>query len=107
MWHYAVRLRERLRSLFADIGLKQRRPTTIFEDNQGAVCLAKNPKNHPRTKHIDVKYHFTRDLVERNIIEVLYLPTDQMVADTLTKSLARPKYEEFRTLMGVEPRLGV
>ena len=95
-----------LRSLFADVGLEQSQPTTIYEDNQGAMCLAKNPKNHPRTKHIDVKYHYTRDMVERNVVKVEYVPTDQMLADTLTKSLARPKFENFRLLMGVEPRLG-
>ena len=94
-----------LRNLFADVGLEQLQPTPLYEDNQGAICLSKNPKNHPRTKHIDVKYHYTREMVEQNIIQVEYIPTDDMVADTLTKSLARPKFEHFRLLMGVEPRL--
>ena len=95
-----------LRNLLADIGIKQSEATTVYGDNQGAICLSKNPKNHPRTKHIDVKYHYTRELVESNIIKVDYVPTSEMVADTLTKGLARPSFEKLRLSMGVEPRLG-
>ena len=95
-----------LRNLLADIGIKQSEATTVYGDNQGAICLSKNPKNHPRTKHIDVKYHYTRELVESDIIKVDYVPTSEMVADTLTKGLARPSFEKLRLSMGVEPRLG-
>ena len=94
-----------LRNLLSDVRLKQTGPTTVFEDNQGAICLSKNPKNHPRTKHIDVKYHYTRDLVERNIMEVIYIPTGEMLADALTKALPRPNFEKLRLSMGVEARL--
>ena len=61
-----------------------------------AIFLAKNGKNNPRTKHIDVKYHYARDKVERKVTKIEYLPTCDMVADTLTKSLPRVKFEEFR-----------
>ena len=49
-----------LRNLLADVGFQQSTPTCVKEDNQGAMCLAKNPKNHNRTKHIDIKFHYTR-----------------------------------------------
>ena len=47
-----------LRVLLDDMGFKQDNAITIFEDNQGAIALAKNPTHHSRTKHIDIKYHY-------------------------------------------------
>ena len=64
-------------------------PQEIFADNQGAIQLAKNPKFHERTKHIGVRYHFVRDACERNVIRTTYLPTSEMTADIMTKSLPR------------------
>ncbi len=46
-----------LRRLLSDIKLKQVDPTTIYEDNQGAIQLSRNPKFHNRTKHIDISFH--------------------------------------------------
>lgn len=62
-------------------------PATILADNQAAVKMASNPVNHPRAKHNDVAHHFVRDEVEKRAIEMKYIPTDQMVADGLTKPL--------------------
>ena len=73
-----------LRRLLFDVGLVQSEPTIIYEDNQGAMALARNPKDHPRTKHIDVRYHYIRECIERKRVSVVYLPTADMVADTLT-----------------------
>ena len=92
-----------LRNLLHDIGLQQEQPTTVFEDNQGALALAHNPRDHPRTKHMDVKYHFIRDTIERKRMSVVYCRTNQMVADTFTKGLAKPAFEKLRGAMGVEP----
>ena len=91
-----------LRSLLADIGFPQKRPTVVGEDNQGALCLAKNPKDHNRTKHIDIKYHYTRQLICSNQLEIEYIPTGKMIADTMTKGLPKPKFVEFRSSMGVQ-----
>ena len=65
------------------------------------MSLSRNPKDHSRTKHIDVKYHFVRESVEKEINSVVYCPTAEMVADVLTKGLAKPKFEKFREAMGV------
>ncbi|KAI9043642.1 uncharacterized protein KD926_002992 [Aspergillus affinis] len=64
----------------------RRAPTIIFKDNQGAIKIADNPVNHPKTKHIAVRYHAIRDHVNNGEIQLEYLPTDQMVADGLTKT---------------------
>ena len=90
-----------LRRLLHDIGFEQKSPTMVYEDNQGCIALGRNPKDHPRTKHIDVKFHYVRDVIERKKMDVTYCPTGDMVADTLTKSLAKPKFEKFRRMMGV------
>ena len=90
-----------IRRLLHGVAHKQGDATVVYEDNQGAMCLARNPKDHSRTKHIDVKYHYIREAVEKEVIRVSYLPTAEMVADALTKGLAKPKFEKFREAMGV------
>ena len=94
-----------LRNLLCDVGLSQTKATCIKEDNQDAICLAKNPKDHTRTKHIDIKYHYTRQVIEEKKIKLDYTPTGNMVADTLTKGLPKVKFVEFCAAMGVRPCL--
>lgn len=69
--------------------------SVIYEDNQGAIALTKNPVKHGRTKHIDIRYHFIRSQVESGKICLKYMPTDQMVADMFTKSVPKCKLVEF------------
>ena len=70
-------------------------------DNQGAIALTKNPHLHERSKHIDVCYHYIRDLVEKGKLGVEYVPTSEMPADGFTKPLARVAFERFRGFLGV------
>ena len=91
-----------LRRLLNDFELLKPVPTTIYEDNQGAIQLCKNPKFHNRTKHIDISYHFIREQVNKNAICVKYCPTESMIADIMTKPLSKPTYERFRDLLGVK-----
>ena len=53
-----------LRRLLNSLEIKQSQPAKLYEDNQGSIALSKNPHNHSRTKHIDVKYHFIRETVQ-------------------------------------------
>ena len=53
-----------MRQLLTDLRNPPREPTRIFEDNQSAICLAKNPQFHGRAKHIGIKYHVVREQVE-------------------------------------------
>jgi hypothetical protein len=66
-------------------------PTVIFADNQGAIKLASNSVFQKRTKNIAVKYHYTRDLIKQRDVELSSKPTDQMIANGLTKSPQLPK----------------
>ncbi|POM67427.1 RxLR effector candidate protein, partial [Phytophthora palmivora] len=84
-----------LRQLLKDLGYENKGATTIYQDNQGCIALAKNPAYHTRTKHIDIKFHFLREKVESKTVELEYKPTDEMIADGFTKALARDKHNKF------------
>ena len=71
----------------------------INVDNQGTVNLAKNPINHQRSKHIDIKYHFIRLEIQIGNINLQYVPTDCNVADIFTKPVTKIKLEKFRSLI--------
>ena len=76
-------------------------PKTLFCDNQGAISLAKNPTHHAKTKHVDVQLHFIRDHVEQGTINVEYCPTEDMLADLMTKGLPHERHKRLLGLMGV------
>ena len=84
-----------LKQLLNDIDpqFKIKIPIVVYEDNQGAIALIENPVHNQRTKHIDIRYHFIREQVINDCIDVEYLQTDLMVADCLTKPVGRIKSE--------------
>ena len=93
-----------LKQLNTDLKVESSEPTTIYEDNQAAICLSKNPQGHGKSKHIDIKYHYIRDQVHNRTIELKYCPTENMVADMLTKGLARERFEKLRASAGLLPQ---
>ena len=90
-----------LQQLLGDIGIKSNCPMTIFEDNQSAICLAKNQGDHPKSKHIDIKYHYVRDMVKHNKIVLEYCNTNNMLADIFTKALSPQKFINLRNKIGM------
>ena len=73
----------------------------IFEDNQSAICVAKNQQTSGQMKHIDIRYHFVRELVEAGRIKLVYCSTEQIIADMLTKGLAIQQFKKLRQLARV------
>jgi hypothetical protein len=73
----------------------------VLEDNQGSIALAKNPEFHKRTKHIDIRYHFVREKVESGQVALQYCPTQDMLADIMTKPIAAPQFAALRTKLGI------
>ena len=65
------------------------------------IKLSENPVFHDKSKHIEIKYHFIRDMVMKGAVKLDYIATDEQVADVLTKPLAREKFEYFREKLGV------
>ena len=91
-----------LRQLTADLNSRQPGATIIFEDNQSAISMAKNPQFHGRTKHIGIKYHFIREQVNSGTVELRYCCTGEMVADMLTKGIYRNQFVKLRCMAGIK-----
>ena len=77
------------------------KPVCIYEDNQSTICIAKNHQYHGRSKHIDIKFHFTRDQVLSGNIELKYCKSEDMIADIFTKPLSGPQFKRLRELLGL------
>jgi len=90
-----------LQQLMRDITGIPSEPIVIYEDNQAAIAMSKDVRFHSRCKHLSIKTHFIRDHVRKGDINVVYCPTSNMIADFLTKALARDKFKELRTLSGI------
>lgn len=69
--------------------------TLIYADNQGAISLANHPTFQKRSKHINIRYYYTRDLIKQGEIELAYRSTHDMIADGLTKQLGPIKFAQF------------
>lgn len=82
--------------MLKDFGIEQTKPTIMYEDNQSAIKLVKNGESKNKTKYVDVKYHFVTDLIKKNIVEIQYCPTEDMVADMITKPLGAVKLRTHR-----------
>ena len=92
-----------LRQVLDDIGFTQEGPTVIHEDNQGCIMLSTNDIISKRTKHIEVRLYFVKELVQGGVIALAYTPTKDMIADVFTKALSRDQFERFRNEIGVHP----
>ena len=90
-----------LRKLLVGLFGQELRPTMIYCDNQSCIKLSENPVFHDRSKHIEIRYHFIRDWVQRGAVRLAYVSTNDQVADILTKSLPKGKHVRFRGMMGV------
>ena len=78
--------------------------TCIYCDNQSCIKLYENPMFHDKSKHIEIKYQYIRDMVEKGAVKLQYTTMDEQIADVLTKPLSRVKLEYFRDKLGVVPR---
>jgi len=90
-----------LRNLLNDIGCCQHQPTPLLCDNQSAIRLVRNPEFHQRTKHIDVKFHYIRNMQEEGAVNILYVDTSNQLADALTKALTQPMFVKFKSCIGM------
>ena len=94
----------RIRNLLKEIGLPMNEPTKIFEDNQSCISIANNASSIGRTKHLDVKFHFVRELITMGEILLVYCVSNENVADIFTKPLDRKSFEKFRSKLGLRFR---
>ena len=90
-----------LRSLISQVFNITLPATTLNCDNQSAIELTKDHQYHARTKHIDIRYHFIHYVVEEGSIRLTYCPTNEMLADALTKALPSAKVKHFTARFGL------
>jgi hypothetical protein len=76
---------------------------TLFSDNQSAIALSQDHQYHACTKHIDIHFYFIRWIIEQGSLQLIYCPTDDMIADTLTKALPSAKVKHFASQLGLLP----
>ncbi|CAI5517653.1 unnamed protein product [Closterium sp. Naga37s-1] len=89
------------RRLLAELGEEQQGPTPLYCDSQGAIALAKNPVLHGLTKHMRVKWHWTRSMVTAGEVELRYVKTTGQPADMMTKRLVEQQHWKCCKLAGM------
>ncbi|CAL2276266.1 unnamed protein product [Prunus armeniaca] len=90
-----------MRRILEKLGHSQRGSTIMFCDNSSTIKLSKNPVLHGRCKHIDVRFHFLRDLTKEGVVELVYCGTEEQIADVMTKPLKLDVFQKLRSLLGV------
>lgn len=83
------------------------KPCQCFEilcDNSSSIKLSKNPVMHKRTKHIDVRYHYLRDLTSQEVVKLVFCGTEEQVADIMTKPVKLKTFVKLRSLLGIQVR---
>ena len=86
--------------MLCDYGFEQD-CVTVFCDNTSAINISKNHVQHSRTKHIDIRHHFIRDLVEEKIIALAHINTNSQLADLFTKALDFQTFANLRKSIGL------
>ena len=89
-----------MKHMLSDYGFHQGM-ISLFCDNTSAINISKNPVLHSRTKHIEIRYHFIRNLVEEEILELSFIPTEKQLADLFTKPLDNLRFVSLRKAIGV------
>ena len=89
-----------LHGLLKDLGVSQEQ-LDVYSDSQSAIHLAKNQVFHSRTKHIDVRYHFVREILEEEEILLQKIDTKENPADMVTKVVTRAKFEHCLDLVNI------
>ena len=92
-----------LRKLLAGFFKCELEATVVHYDNQSGIRLSENPVFHDLTKHIDMRYHFLRDCVQRGTIRLEYIQTDEQVANIFTTALCKQSFVKFKDKLGLLP----
>ena len=89
-----------MHTLLGELGYNLK-PIPICGDNQGSIFITSNPVTKKRSKHIDIHYHYIREVVERQLADVYFIDGDKNPADLLTKNLGSVKFLLFRPDYGL------
>jgi hypothetical protein len=90
-----------LRNLLVELRWPHEGPVVIREDNQAAIQMSHNPRDHSSTKHIDIRYHHIRERISAREVMLDYVGTANQTADVLTKALPKPGFLRMRARLAV------
>ena len=90
-----------LRKLFGELFKKVLDTTVIYCDNKSRICLEKNHVFHDKSKHIEIRYQFIRDMVQRGVVRLHHISTNEKITDIITKVLPKGKLFFFREELGL------
>lgn len=85
-----------LRSLLRELHISLQTPCHLYCDNISATCIAANPVFHACTKHIEIDYHFIRDLLTAGTLSIQFVRTENQTADIFTKGLSSTRFNMLR-----------
>ncbi|QRW17437.1 Retrovirus-related Pol polyprotein from transposon TNT 1-94 [Rhizoctonia solani] len=91
-----------VQQFLSELKYTPRGATILHTDNQSSMALARNPSNHQNTKHIRIKHHFICEMISLRELELRYIPTDEQIANVLTKPLGRLKFPGFVSGLGMK-----
>jgi hypothetical protein len=81
---------------------KENNVPLLFVDNKATISLIENPVLHDRSKHIEIRFHYIRECAEHGLIKIEFIGTEEQLGDILTKPLARVKFKELHSKIGVQ-----
>ena len=90
-----------IKTLFSELGIDLT-AVPICGDNQGSIFIASNPVQERRSKHIDIRYHYIREVVAQGKVELFFIDGNDNPADMFTKNLGHVKFHKFRNMLGLE-----
>ena len=89
-----------MKQMLADYGIVQD-TLVVYCDNTSAINISKNPVQHSRTKHIDIRHHFIRELVENKTVVIEHVATENQLVDIFTKALDLSRFDSIRKSLGI------
>jgi len=90
------------RNILSEFSFPLTLPSTLYVDNKSGISVAKNPEHHGRMKHLDLRFYWLREAVEEGMIDPIYVPTEQQLANILTKAVTKKVVEYAVPLLGHE-----
>ena len=89
-------------SLLEELGIKKNHISCLWCDNLGATYLSANPVFHARTKHVEIDFHFVREIVAQKLLEIKFIPTGDQVAEGFTKPLQVRQLQAFKNNLNLD-----
>ena len=83
-----------LRRLMKELSLEPQKTCKLLCDNKAAISISENPVQHDKTKHVEIDRHFIKENLEEKIVEILYVKSEDQLADILTKAVSAKSFQE-------------